>query len=120
MPLIPPETIQQIAEANDIVDVIGGYFPLRRAGLTYKAICPFHTEKTPSFTVNPQRQIFKCFGCGAGGTVFKFVEMYENLSFPEAVKKLADRAGITIVEEQMSPEDEARFGMRRRLLAIHA
>lgn len=120
MALIPPETIEQIAAATDIVDLIGSYFPLRRAGPAYKAICPFHQEKTPSFTVNPQRQIFKCFGCGAGGTVFKFVELYENVSFPEAARKLAERAGITLVEAEMSPEDEARFGMRKRLLALHA
>src|SRR5262245_60904678 len=108
MAFIPPETIDQVAAANDIVEVISGYFRLRRAGVMFKAICPFHNEKTPSFSVNPQRQIFKCFGCGAGGGVFKFVELYENVSFPEAVRKLAERAGITIVEAQMSPEDEAR------------
>jgi len=116
---IPQETLELIASANDIVEVIGSYFPLKRAGTAYKANCPFHNEKTPSFTVNPQRQIFKCFGCGAGGGVFKFVELYENLSFPEAVKKLADRAGIKIIEEQLSSEDDRRFRMRKRLLALH-
>lgn len=119
MSRIPQETLELIASANDIVEVIGSYFPLKRAGATYKALCPFHQEKSPSFTVNPQRQIFKCFGCGAGGGVFKFVELYENLSFPEAVKKLADRAGIKIIEEQASEEDDRKFRMRRRLLALH-
>ena len=76
MPQIPQEIIEQIAAANDIVEVIGGYFPLRRMGGTFKALCPFHNERTPSFNVNPHRQIFKCFGCGAGGSVFRFVMDY--------------------------------------------
>src|SRR5581483_7467521 len=112
--MIPNETIEQIAAANDIVDVIGAYFPLKRAGTVYKALCPFHQEKSPSFTVNPQRQIFKCFGCGAGGSVFRFVMSYENIDFPTAAKRLAERAGIQIVEEHR------RFKMRKRLLALHA
>lgn len=120
MPLIPPETIEQIAAANDIVEVIGGYIQLKRAGVMWKALCPFHQERTPSFSVNPQRQIFKCFGCGAGGGVIRFVMNYENLDFVSAAKKLADRAGIRIVEAEMSAEDQARYGMRRRLLALHA
>ena len=70
---IPSETIEQVAAANDIVEVIGTYFPLKRAGASFKALCPFHQEKTPSFTVSPQRQTFHCFGCGAGGSVFRFV-----------------------------------------------
>jgi DNA primase len=117
---LPEALIEQIAAANDIVDVVGGYFPLKRGGGIYKANCPFHLEKTPSFTVNPHKQIFKCFGCGAGGSVFQFVMQYENLDFVSAAKKLADRAGIRIEEQAMSAEDEARFSMRRRLLALHA
>ena len=120
MALIPPETVEQVAAANDIVEVIGGYFPLKRAGGVYKALCPFHQERTPSFTVNPARQIFKCFGCGAGGSVFRFVMSYENLEFAPAVRKLADRVGIRIVEQELSAEDSARVSMRRRLLALHA
>lgn len=120
MSLIPPEVIEQINAANDIVDVVGSYFPLKRSGPVYKAICPFHAEKTPSFTVNPQRQIFKCFGCGAGGTVIRFVMNYENLDFVSAAKKLAERAGIKIEQAEMSAEDQARYSMRRRLLALHA
>ncbi len=120
MPLIPPETIEQINAANDIVEVVGGYIPLKRAGAVFKALCPFHQERTPSFSVNPQRQIFKCFGCGAGGGPIRFVMQYENLDFVSAARKLAERAGIRIVEAEMSPEDQARYGMRRRLLAIHA
>jgi len=118
--LIPPETIDQIIASNDIVEVISGYFPLKRAGGLYKALCPFHQERTPSFSVNGQRQIFKCFGCGAGGSVIRFVMSYENLDFVAAAKKLAERAGIKLVEAEMSAEDTARFSLRRRLLALHA
>ncbi len=120
MSLIPPETIEQIIEANDIVEVVGGYFPLKRSGPVFKALCPFHQERTPSFTVNPQRQIFKCFGCGAGGNAIRFVMSYENLEFLAAAKKLAERAGIRIEQSEMSAEDTARYSMRRRLLALHA
>lgn len=99
MAIIPPETVQQILDATDIVEMIQGYFPLKRSGSNFQAVCPFHNEKTPSFNVNPQRQIFHCFGCHAGGDAIKFVMLYENLSFPEAAKRLADRAGVTIIEE---------------------
>ena len=86
----------------------------------FKALCPFHQERTPSFTVNPRLQIFKCFGCGAGGNVISFVRDYENLDFPAAAKKLAERAGIRLEEGELSPEDAARHTLRRRLLALHA
>src|SRR4051812_48159315 len=119
VPRIPEETIEQIAAANDIVEVIGSYFPLKRAGGTYKALCPFHQERSPSFTVNPHRQIFKCFGCGAGGSVFRFVMDYEHIDFGAALRKLAERAGIR-VEQEMTAEDESRLTLRRRLLALHA
>ena len=117
---IPPETLDQIIAANDIVDVIGGYFPLRRAGGMFKALCPFHQERTPSFSVNPRLQIFKCFGCGAGGNVISFVRDYENLDFLAAAKKLADRAGIKLEQGELSAEDAARHSMRRRLISLHA
>src|SRR2546423_15458203 len=94
MGTIPSETIEQIAAANDIVEVIGSYFPLKRAGVNFKALCPFHQEKTPSFTVSPSRQAFDCFGCGAGGSGFPFDMAYEHNDFPSAVRKLAARAGI--------------------------
>ncbi len=119
VPLIPPETVEQINAANDIVEVVGGYIPLKRAGAVFKALCPFHQERSPSFTVNPARQIFKCFGCGAGGSVIRFVMTYENLDFVTAARKLAERAGIQIVETAMTAEDGARVTMRRRLLALH-
>jgi DNA primase len=118
---IATETIEQIAAANDIVDVIGSYFPLRRAGGNFKALCPFHQEKTPSFHVNPQRQTFHCFGCGVGGTVFRFVMDYEHIDFPAAVRKLGARVGITVVEERSPGGDEDRqHEVRRSLLQLHA
>ena len=118
--MIPEHLIQQIAAANDIVDVISGYFPLKKSGPAYKAICPFHREKSPSFTVTPARQIFKCFGCGAGGGVFKFVELYENVTFPEAVKRLGARVNIQVEDQPLTEEESARQFLRRRLLALHA
>jgi DNA primase len=120
VPQIPPEIIEQVAAANDIVEVIGSYFPLKRAGATYKALCPFHRERSPSFTVNPQRQMFKCFGCGAGGSVFRFVMDYEHIEFVAAVRKLAERVNIKIPEAEMSAQDYQRADLRRRLLALHA
>jgi DNA primase len=121
MGTIPTETIEQIAAANDIVEVIGSYFPLKRAGANFKALCPFHQEKTPSFHVSPQRQTFHCFGCGVGGSVFRFVMDYEHIDFPAAVRKLAARVGISIVEKEGAIIDEDRErAARRRLLQLHA
>ncbi|MDQ6808344.1 MAG: DNA primase [Verrucomicrobiota bacterium] len=121
MGTIPNETIEQVAAANDIVEVIGSYFPLKRAGTSWKALCPFHQEKSPSFTVSPQRQTFHCFGCGVGGSVFRFVMDYEHIEFPAAVRKLAVRAGIPIVETGGSGGDDDRHReTRQTLLAIHA
>ena len=117
---IPPQTIEQIAAANDIVDVIGSYFPLKRAGSSFKALCPFHQEKTPSFHVNPQRQAFHCFGCGVGGGVFRFVMDYEHVDFPAAVRKLAARAGIQIVEERRAEGEDRQLETRRVLTKLHA
>jgi DNA primase len=117
---IPSETIEQIAAGNDVVDVIGSYFPLKRAGANFKALCPFHQEKTPSFTVSPSRQTFHCFGCGAGGSVFRFVMEYEHIDFPAAVRKLAARAGITIVEERGAADEDRQYETRRKLLKLHA
>lgn len=87
---------EQVRQASDIVDVVASYVTLRRAGKVFKALCPFHQEKTPSFHVNPEKQIFKCFGCGVGGDVFKFIQLRENIGFMEAKTVLAERAGITI------------------------
>jgi DNA primase len=122
MGTIPSQNIEQIAAANDIVEVIGSYFPLKRAGTTFKALCPFHQEKTPSFTVSPQRQTFHCFGCGVGGSVFRFVMDYEHLDFPSAVRKLAARAGVPVIEERGASggEDDRQHETRRTLLQLHA
>ena len=117
---IPSETIEQIAAANDIVEVIGSYFPLKRAGANFKALCPFHQEKTPSFHVSPQRQTFHCFGCGVGGSVFRFVMEYEHIEFPAAVRKLGARVGIPVVEEHRAQEEDRQHEARRMLLRLHA
>ena len=117
---IPSDNIEQIAAANDIVEVIGSYFPLKRAGANFKALCPFHQEKTPSFHVSPQRQTFHCFGCGVGGSVFRFVMEYEHVDFPAAVRKLAARVGIPVIEERGAAADEDRQNeARRMLLRLH-
>jgi DNA primase len=117
---IPSETIEQVAAANDVVEVIGSYFPLKRAGANFKALCPFHQEKTPSFTVSPSRQTFHCFGCGAGGSVFRFVMDYEHIDFPSAIRKLAARAGITVVEKRGASDEDRQYEARKNLLKVHA
>ena len=98
--IVPDQVLQQIRHANDIVEVIGSYFPLKRAGANFRALCPFHKEKTPSFNVNPGKQVWHCFGCGAGGDVFGFVMKYENLDFPGAMRRLAERGGIRLEFEE--------------------
>lgn len=100
MQYIPSHILQQIREAIDIVDLIGEYVVLKQRGRNFIGLCPFHTEKTPSFTVNPEKQIFYCFGCGAGGDVFAFIMKHERLEFPEAVQMLADRSGLRWAAEQ--------------------
>lgn len=117
MARIPEDTVERIAAASDIVDIIGSHMQLKRAGSSWKGLCPFHHEKTPSFHVNPSRQTYKCFGCGAGGGVFRFVMDYEHVDFQTAVRRLAARANIPVEEE--SPEDRHRRGERDRLLALH-
>jgi len=104
---IPREIIDQVQERTDIVEVISSYIPLKKSGRNFRALCPFHSEKTPSFFVNSSRQIFHCFGCGAGGGVFQFLMQYEKVSFPEAVGMLAKRAGI-VVPTRISPMDSRK------------
>jgi DNA primase len=116
---IPQESIEAVLAATDIVDLIGGHLQLRRAGSSYKALCPFHPEKTPSFHVNPARNTFHCFGCGAGGSALRFVMDYENVPFPEAVKRLAARAGIQLADDLDDAEEEGRARSRRRLVQLH-
>lgn len=98
------EVIEEVRSRNDIVDVIGTYVNLKRKGNTYSACCPFHHEKTPSFHVSREKQMYHCFGCGVGGNVYTFMMEHENFSFPEAVESLAERAGIKLPEQSMSPE----------------
>ena len=117
--LISQATLDQIRAASDIVEVIGSYFPLKRAGANFTAICPFHKEKTPSFSVNSSKQIFHCFGCHQGGDVFKFVQEYENIGFLDSVKRLAERAGI-LLEFEQSPEYEKHRAVKDTLLEMHA
>ena len=88
---IRDEDINEVRERNNIVEVISEYVPLKKAGKSFKALCPFHHEKTPSFTVDPNKQLYHCFGCGEGGSVFTFVMTMDKLDFPETVKTLADR-----------------------------
>src|SRR5256886_4769515 len=116
--LIAPATLEQIRAASDVVDVIGGYLPLKRAGANFVTLCPFHKEKSPSFNVNPHRQIFHCFGCHKGGDVFRFIQEYENLSFVEAVRRLAERARIPLQMESGSGQQEASY-LKEKLLQIH-
>jgi len=115
---IPPDKLEQIRNASDIVDVIGAVLPLKRAGANFTALCPFHKEKSPSFNVNPHKQIFHCFGCHKGGDVFTFVREYENLSFVEAVKRLADRANIPLEFENQTGQQQARH-LKESLLQMH-
>lgn len=106
MPQIPQETIQRIREAADIVEVISEHVQLRKTGRNFVGLCPFHGEKTPSFNVNPELQFFKCFGCDAGGDVFKFVQQIDRVSFTEAVAHLAQRTGIALPSASQQPADE--------------
>ena len=109
MSTYPREVLEEIRGRIDIVDLVGAYVPLRRAGNAFKALCPFHDEKTPSFQVNPARQIFKCFGCSEGGDLFGFVMKIERIGFSEAVELLADRAHVTL-----SKDGDPQEGNRRR------
>ena len=116
MPVIPEAVIEDVRARTDIVQVIGDRVPLKRAGAAWKACCPFHNEKTPSFTVNPQRQSFKCFGCGEGGDVFKFLMKHDGMSFVDAVRYLAEKCGVEVVAE----EDDGRTARAKRLYQINA
>ncbi|MGV3754108.1 MAG: DNA primase [Verrucomicrobiota bacterium] len=118
MAAIPPGLLEQIRAASDIVEVIGSYIPLKRAGANFTALCPFHKEKSPSFNVSSTRQGFHCFGCHKGGDVFKFVQEYENLTFIEAVRRLAERAKIPL-DTFDGPGAAATRGMKEALFDLH-
>ncbi len=117
--MIPEDVIAEILRRTDIVELIGQYVPLRAAGRTHKALCPFHKEKTPSFVVNPDRQIFHCFGCGEGGDAITFLVKHEGLSFPEAARLLAERAGVPIPARHRREEGEGQRDGRLALLEVH-
>ncbi|MFA7256447.1 MAG: DNA primase [Kiritimatiellales bacterium] len=116
MKQIPRETIEEIRSRNDIADVIGSYLSLKNAGTRFKALCPFHKEKSPSFTVSPDRQIYHCFGCGAGGDVIRFVQEYEKVDFMTALQMLADRCGMELSFEEGG---EGSGADKRKLFQIH-
>lgn len=115
----PDEVIEEVRSSNNIVDIIGGYVKLQKKGSSYFGLCPFHNEKSPSFSVSPNKQMYYCFGCGAGGNVFTFIMEYENQSFPEAVKILADRAGIALPEAELTEEQKRERNKRQLLLEIN-
>ncbi len=116
---VPSQIIEEIRSRCDIVEVIGSYLPLKQRGGSYYAICPFHNEKTPSFAVNPAKQIFHCFGCGVGGDVFSFVARHQDLSFYEAIKVLADRCGVGLSHKQQSSQELHRLKEREQFFAIN-
>jgi DNA primase len=101
------DQIAEIKQKIDVVDLISTYVPLTKSGRNYKGLCPFHSEKTPSFMVSPELQMFKCFGCGQGGDVFKFIELVEGIDFPQALRQLADKAGVKL-EQNISDKEEGR------------
>ena len=115
----PEDVVEEVRMKNDIVDVISGYVKLTKKGSNYFGLCPFHNEKSPSFSVAPAKQMYYCFGCGAGGNVITFVMEYENYSFSEALQLLADRAGVTLPKEEYSKEAKAQADMRATLLEIN-
>ena len=115
----PDEVIEEVRMKNDIVDVISGYVKLQKKGANYFGLCPFHNEKSPSFSVSPGKQMYYCFGCGAGGNVLTFVMEYENYTFQEALQSLADRAGVTLPKMEYSKEAREQAEFRARLLEIN-
>lgn len=115
----PEELVEEVRMKNDIVDVISGYVRLQKKGSSHFGLCPFHNEKSPSFSVSASKQMYYCFGCGAGGNVFTFIMNYENYTFAEAMKMLADRAGVNLPEMEYSEEMKKRENKRARLLEIN-
>lgn len=115
----PDELIEEIRTRNDIVDVISGYVRLQKKGSSYFGLCPFHNEKSPSFSVSREKQMYYCFGCGAGGNVYTFLMEYENFSFVEAVRFLADRAGIELPEMEYSKEAKEKADLRASILEVN-
>jgi DNA primase len=120
LPFIPPEFIEEINRRLDIVDLVSKYVSLKKQGRNFIGLCPFHSEKTPSFIVSPEKQIYHCFGCHAGGNGINFLMQIENLSFPEAIEKLADSFGIEIPRQKLSPIEEAKIQERKNYFEINS
>ena len=115
----PDDLVEEVRMKNDIVDVISGYVRLQKKGANHFGLCPFHNEKSPSFSVSGPKQMYYCFGCGAGGNVFTFIMEYENYTFAEAVKMLAERAGVNLPEIEYSEEVKRKESRKSRLLEIN-
>ena len=115
----PEDIVEEVRTKNDIVDIVSGYVKLQKKGSNYFGQCPFHNEKSPSFSVSPSKQMYYCFGCGAGGNAITFLMEYENYSFPEALQVLADRAGVELPKEEMTKEARAQADLRATLLEIN-
>ena len=119
MPYYSDEIIEEVRSRTDIVDVISKYVNLQKKGSQYFGLCPFHNEKTGSFSVSPQKQMYYCFGCGAGGNVFSFLMAYENMTFKEAVEDLAPKCGVTLPQREMTAQERQRADRRTRLFEIN-
>ena len=119
MPIFSDDIIEEVRQRNDIVDVVSQYVHLTKKGSTYFGLCPFHNEKTGSFSVSPHKQMYYCFGCGAGGNVFTFLMQYENFTFGEAMEVLADRAGVALPKYEMSEAQKREADKKQRLLDIN-
>src|SRR3954452_4768388 len=115
MALISPDSLERVKQTADIVEVVSAHTDLRRQGARWVGLCPFHEERTPSFSVDAQEKLYHCFGCGVGGDTIKFVEEKEGLSFADAVELLAERYGVDLEREKEDPRAEARRQLRRRL-----
>ena len=113
------ELIEEVLSSNSIVDVISSFVRLKKKGSAYFGLCPFHNEKTPSFSVSQEKQMYYCFGCGAGGNAITFLMQYENASFPEAVETLAGKAGIALPKQELSGRARQEADKRARLLEIN-
>src|SRR5688500_9484539 len=119
MALFPQRFIEDLKQPADIVVVIQDYVSLKKSGASYKGLCPFHGEKTPSFNVNRDKGFFHCYGCGAGGDVIKFLELHEKIGFQDAVKQLAQRFGVSLPELEASGDQRAGAAERETLLKVH-
>ena len=113
------ELVNEVVSANDIVDIVSGYVRLKRSGSSFMGCCPFHREKTPSFHVSADKQLYHCFGCGAGGSVIQFIMNAEGLDFPDALRFLADRAGIRLPEDTGGGRDDERYKRKQKIYEMN-